>query len=82
MLAASAPALLWAQVTTTGNIRVAAIDDAGLPVASASVTATAEDSATTRVGFTDAAGLVELRGLSPSARYVVTVELPGFQISR
>ena len=71
-----------AQVTTTGNIRVAVIDGAGLPVPGAGVTALAEDSATTRVGFTDAAGLVELRALNPSARYLVTVELSGFQTSR
>ena len=68
--------------TTTGNIRVAAIDESGLPVPGATVTAAAEDAATTRVGFTDAAGLVELRALSPSARYVVSVELLGFQTSR
>lgn len=70
-----------AQVTTTGIIRVAATDEAGLPVPSATVTAAAEDAATTRIGFTDAAGLVELRALNPSARYVVTVELSGFQTS-
>ena len=76
--AAPAPA----QVTTTGNIRVAAADESGLPVPGATVTAAAEDAATTRMGFTDAAGLVELRALSPSARYVVSVELAGFQTSR
>ena len=38
--------------------------------------------ATTRVAFTDAAGLAELRALNPSARYVVTVELAGFRTSR
>ena len=71
-----------AQVTTTGNIRVAATDRDGLPVPGAAVTAAAEDAATTRVGFTDAAGLAELRALNPSARYVVTVELAGFRTSR
>ena len=48
----------------------------------AAVTAAAEDAATTRVAFTDAAGLAELRALNPSARYVVTVELAGFRTSR
>ncbi len=74
--------LLSAQVTTTGNIRITATDQDGLPVPGATVTAAAEDAATTRVGFTDAAGLAELRALGPSARYVVTVELAGFRTSR
>ena len=76
------PPLARAQVTTTGNIRVSATDQAGLPIPGASVSAAAEDAATTRIGFTDAAGLTELRALNPSARYVVTVELAGFRTSR
>ena len=52
------------------------------PVPGAAVTAAAEDAATTRVAFTDAAGLAELRALNPSPRYVVTVELAGFRTSR
>ena len=130
------PPLARAQVTTTGNIRVSATDQAGLPIPgasspwrksplhssgdpsrltalllgqicpifslvapcqagvsplsvqrgvsprAASVSAAAEDAATTRIGFTDAAGLTELRALNPSARYVVTVELAGFRTSR
>ena len=71
-----------AQVTTTGNIRVAVSDQAGLPIPGATVTAAAEDAATTRVGFTDGAGLAELRALNPSAGYVVTVELQGFQTTQ
>ena len=34
------------------------------------------------VMFTDGSGLVELRALNPSSRYVVTVELAGFRTSR
>ncbi len=82
LLVVTAPTLARAQVTTTGNIRVAATDQDGLPVPGAAVTAAAEDAATTRVAFTDAAGLAELRALNPSARYVVTVELAGFRTSR
>ena len=82
LVCATAAAPAWAQVTTTGNIRVTATDESRLAVPGATVTAAAEDAATTRVGFTDASGLVELRALSPSARYVVTVELAGFQTSR
>ena len=82
LLVVTAPMFARAQVTTTGNIRVAATDQDGLPVPGAAVTAAAEDAATTRVAFTDAAGLAELRALNPSARYVVTVELAGFRTSR
>ena len=71
-----------AQVTTAGSVRVTVTDQAGLPVPGAAVTAAAEDAATTRVGFTDLAGLAELRALNPSARYVVTVELAGFRTTR
>ena len=67
------------QVTTTGTVRVVATDQDGLPIPGATATAAEEDAATTRVGFTEAAGLAELRALSPSARYVVTVELAGFR---
>ena len=82
LLIATFPAVAQGQVTTTGIIRVAVSDPAGLAIPGATVTAAAVDAATTRVAFTDAAGLVELRALSPSARYVVTVELPGFRTSR
>ena len=68
-----------AQVATTGNIRVAVVDEEGLPVPGAVVTAAADDAATTRVAFTDIRGLAELRALNPSAGYEVTVELAGFQ---
>ena len=57
-------------------------DQGGLPVPGATVTAAAEDAATTRVAVTDTRGLAELAALNPSARYVVTVELQGFQTSR
>ena len=76
------PGIAWAQVTTTGNIRVVVTDQADLPTPGATVTASAEDTATTRVTVTDRQGLAELRALHPSAQYVVTVELPGFQITR
>ena len=82
LLIASAPAAARAQVTTTGNIRVVVSDQAGLSIPGATVTAAAEDAATTRVVFTDAAGLAELRALNPSAGYVVTVELSGFRTSQ
>ena len=82
LLVVTAPTFARAQVTTTGNIRVAATDQDGLPVPGAAVTAAAEDAATTRVALTDATGLAELRALNPSARYVVTVELAGFRTSR
>ena len=82
LLILAAPAPARAQVTTTGNIRVVVSDQAGLSIPGATVTAAADDAATTRVGFTDDAGLAELRALNPSTRYVVTVELSGFRTTR
>ena len=81
-LAAIGSGITHAQVTTTGNVRVAVTDQDGLAVPGATVTAAADDAATTRVAVTDTRGLAELAALNPSARYVVTVELPGFQTVR
>ena len=82
LLLVIAPGPAGAQVTTTGNIRVVVTDEAGLTIPGATVTAAAEDAATTRIAVTDGQGLAELRALNPSARYVVTVELQGFRTSR
>ena len=82
LLAAMAAGSAGAQVTTTGNIRVVVTDQDGLAVPGATVTAAAEDAATTRVAVTDLRGEAELAALHPSTRYVVTVELQGFQTSR
>ena len=82
LLAALTPGRVPAQVTTTGNIRVTVTDQDDLVVPGATVAAAAEDAATTRVAVTDARGLAELAALNPSARYVVTVELQGFQTIR
>ena len=82
LLAAMAAGSAGAQVTTTGNIRVVVTDQDSLAVPGATVTAAAEDAATTRVAVTDLRGEAELAALSPSTRYVVTVELQGFQTSR
>ena len=46
------------------------------------MTASAEEAATTRVAFTDARGVAELRALRTSARYEVVVPLAGFQTTR
>ena len=81
LLAAWPSGSAGAQVTTTGNIRVV-VTDQGLAVPGATVTAAAEDAATTRVAVTDMRGEAELAALNPSTRYVVTVELQGFQTSR
>ena len=82
LLAGMAVGSAGAQVTTTGNIRVVVTDQDGLAVPGATVTAAAEDAATTRVVVTDIRGEAELAALNPSTRYVVTVELQGFQTSR
>ena len=82
LLAAAVKLPVQAQVTTTGTVRVVVADQAGLPIPGATVTASAEDAATTRVAFTDRRGMAELRALSPSARYEVVVELAGFRTTR
>ena len=82
LLAGMAAGSAGAQVTTTGNIRVVVTDQDSLAVPGATVTAAAEDAATTRVAVTDLRGEAELAALNPSTRYVVTVELQGFQTSR
>ena len=82
LLAIIASGFAHAQVTTTGHIRVTVTDQDGLAVPGATVTAAADDAATTRVAVTDTRGLAELAALNPSARYVVTVELQGFQTIR
>ncbi len=82
LLAAMAAGSAGAQVTTTGNIRVFVTDQDSLAVPGATVTAAAEDAATTRVAVTDMRGEAELAALNPLTRYVVTVELQGFQTSR
>ena len=68
LLAALAPGRAPAQVTTTGNIRVGVTDQDGLAVPGATVTAAADDAATTRVAVTDTRGAAELAALNPSAR--------------
>lgn len=68
-----------AQVPTTGTIRVAVTDSAGLPIPGATVSAAADDSTTTRIAVTDVGGMAELSSLNPSREYVLTVELQGFQ---
>ena len=76
LLAALTPGRSPAQVTTTGNIRVA-VTEGGLPVPGATVTAAAADAATTRVAVTDTRGLAELAALNPSARYRRHRRAPG-----
>src|SRR5512134_3800770 len=71
-----------AQVTETGTIEVMVLDQGGLPIPGATVTASAEDSVTKREGISDAEGRVLLVGLAPSARYVVTTQLSGFRSAR
>ena len=77
LLAAMAAGSAGAQVTTTGNIRVFVTDQDSLAVPGATVTAAAEDAATTRVAVTDLRGEAELAALNPSTRYVVTVDTSG-----
>jgi hypothetical protein len=80
LLAGWTPAV--AQVTETGTIEVLVLDQGGLPIPGASVTASAEDSVTKREAVSDTEGRALLVGLAPSARYVVTTQLTGFRSAR
>ena len=77
LLIAIGPAPARAQVTTTGNISVVVTDRAGLLVPGVTVTAAAEDTATTRGAVTDRQGLAELSALHPSARYAALLPVGG-----
>ncbi|MCB1049454.1 MAG: TonB-dependent receptor [Acidobacteria bacterium] len=68
--------LLWAG--TTGNIRVVISDSGGQPLPGATVTAATQESLTKRSGVTDGEGTLMLASLDPSAKYEVTVIMPGF----
>jgi hypothetical protein len=68
-----------AQVANTGTILVTVEDSDGGRLPGVTVTATAADTITRRTAVTDGQGVASLEALAPSAQYVVTVELQGFQ---
>ncbi|MGE0444707.1 MAG: carboxypeptidase regulatory-like domain-containing protein [Vicinamibacterales bacterium] len=68
-----------AQVTTTGSITVVVEDAQGGRLPGVTVSARAADTVTTRSTVTNAEGTAALEALAPSAQYVVTAELAGFQ---
>lgn len=68
-----------AQVTSTGAIQVVVEDSDGGRLPGVVVTADASDSITRRTTVTDGQGVATLDALAPSAQYVVTVQLSGFQ---
>lgn len=73
------PATTSAQVASTGTISVIAEDSDGGRLPGVTVNATASDSVTKRTAVTDGQGVATLEAMAPSALYVVTLELPGFQ---
>jgi hypothetical protein len=68
-----------AQVTTTGSIAVVVEDAQGGRLPGVTVSARAADTVTTRSAVTNTEGVATLEALAPSAQYVVTAELAGFQ---
>lgn len=68
-----------AQVLNTGTIEVLVEDADGGRIPGATVTAIATDTVTRRTVVTDGEGVATLDAMAPSALYVVTVELQGFQ---
>ena len=68
-----------AQVANTGTIQVTVEDSDGGRLPGVTVTATATDTITKRTAVTDPQGVASLEALAPSAQYLITVELAGFQ---
>ena len=68
-----------AQVANTGTILVTVEDSDGGRLPGVTVTATAADTITRRTAVSDGQGVASLEALAPSAQYVITVELQGFQ---
>jgi hypothetical protein len=77
LLALPAPAA--AQVSTTGTIEVVIEDTNGGRLPGVTVTARAADTVTTRTAVTNEQGVATLEALAPSAMYIITTELSGFQ---
>ena len=75
LLLVVAPASVLAQ--TTGTIEGTLVDDAGLPLAQATVEATSTSLQGVKVGASDAGGVFRLVFLPPG-RYAVRCALPGF----
>lgn len=71
-----------AQVSTTGTVEVIVVDQDGLVVPGATVTAESADVTTRRTAVTDTEGVATLVGLEPSVQYVVTTQLSGFNPHR
>jgi hypothetical protein len=72
----------WAQVVSTGTMVVIVEGQDGSRLPGAVVTVQAADTTTKRTATADAQGEVLLVNLEPSANYVVTSSLPGFQTVR
>ena len=79
VVVAGLPGRAAAQVATFGTIEVIAEDSAQGRLPGVTVTATAADTITRRTAVTDGQGVAVLEALAPSAQYVVTLALPGFQ---
>lgn len=73
------PAAASAQVANAGTIEVIVEDSDGARVPGTTVTATAVDTITKRTAVSDGQGVATLDALAPSALYIVTVELTGFE---
>jgi hypothetical protein len=76
---AALPGTAAAQVANTGTIQVILQDTDGGRLPGVTVTAVATDAVTRRTAVTDSEGVATLEALAPSAQYVVTAELQGFQ---
>jgi hypothetical protein len=68
--------------TTTGAIRVIVADEDGQVLPGAIIEVESPEALGSRSTVTDAAGIAIVPGLDPSAEYLVTVSLPGFNTAR
>lgn len=69
----------FAQVATTGSIRVVLEDQGQGRVPGVTVIASADDAVTTRSGVTDGEGIAVLEALAPSPNYTIKAALIGFR---
>ncbi len=70
--------LVSAQVVTTGTVSVVVSDSSGGLLPGVSVTASAPDIGLSRTAVTNANGEAQLVNLPPSAQYIITAALSGF----
>ncbi len=65
-----------------GTIQVTVVDDDGSPIPGATVSASSDQTLSSRTQLTGADGVANLLGLDPAANYIVTTTMDGFNGAR